>query len=112
MKCLVELRLGVSQRRSPSGERGLKLRARHWMDMGLRRSPSGERGLKSAETMIGPFPHESLPIRGAWIEIRTTPVWPADARRRSPSGERGLKSYCNTGIKNVSEVAPHPGSVD
>ena len=35
--------------------------------------------------------HESLPIRGAWIEISGREAWNRTIRRRSPSGERGLK---------------------
>ena len=56
--------------RSPSGERGLKSAPHH---VGVRpagRSPSGERGLKLLlERHTGGDPW-SLPIRGAWIEIR------------------------------------------
>ena len=78
------------------------------------RSPSGERGLKSEGHQQGGGVRQSLPIRGAWIEIRvcldthrvvrSLPIrgaWieigasmTANHRHhsRSPSGERGLKS--------------------
>ena len=63
------------------------------------------------ETFGGADDLESLPIRGAWIEIHTFLRVSANVSRRSPSGERGLKSSCR--YENViNKVAPHPGSVD
>ena len=54
----------------------------------------------------------SLPIRGAWIEIKFVKTLQADTDCRSPSGERGLKSdSIPEGIARDA-VAPHPGSVD
>ena len=53
------------------------------------RSPSGERGLKFAERGGFQLLYQSLPIRGAWIEMSTH--W-----SMAPS----------------EPVAPHPGSVD
>ena len=48
--------------------------------MYLRRSPSGERGLKlqSADTRQHAVP--SLPIRGAWIEISSEMGYPRSSR--------------------------------
>ena len=65
--------------RSPHGERGLKFFGHSRISVRSCRSPHGERGLKSA-----PIPHPdtygwSLPPRGAWIEI-------ALYRRRSRQG--------------------------
>ena len=33
----------------------------------------------------------SLPVRGAWIEMYSMPLFFAALKRRSPCGERGLK---------------------
>ena len=101
--------------RSPHGERGLKSwyrEVRNSTDRG--RSPHGERGLKFCVVGIRISRHLSLPTRGAWIEIVTSPqedaesmslptrgAWieiqacPASVQLppgRSPHGERGLKS--------------------
>ena len=78
-------------RRSPCGERGLKCDGlRGSVGTKSRRSPCGERGLKSARGR-GCHPNgESLPVRGAWIEMFSSrQSWTAS--RRSPCGERGLK---------------------
>ena len=76
--------------RSPSGERGLKLDGEGMANLLTgSRSPSGERGLKCENPDFGRADGESLPIRGAWIEIK-------------PPKKRRSKSW----------VAPHPGSVD
>ena len=56
-------------RRSPHGERGLKLLAKHHQKKRRRRSPHGERGLKLGDT-----------------DTATEA-----SQRRSPHGERGLK---------------------
>ena len=81
----------VTISRSPCGERGLKLfaRIRNEGD-GNCRSPCGERGLKLQwrSQILEQLP--SLPVRGAWVEIRNrTMIF--FALRRSPCGERGLK---------------------
>ena len=34
----------------------------------------------------------SLPVRGAWVEIRLNRKYDRKRERRSPCGERGLKS--------------------
>ena len=53
------------------------------------RSPCGERGLKSAEVHETRNAEQSLPVRGAWIEM-----------------------YTLTGRMLYSGVAPRAGSVD
>ena len=49
----------------------------------------------------------SLPVRGAWIEIR--PVCPPDTGfvRRSPCGERGLKFHV-AGVQGISVAGRSP----
>ena len=76
----------------------------------------------------------SLPVRGAWIEIRTSGYMLPMSSRRSPCGERGLKFgtfrpswYALKSLPvrgawieiakvvlraTTSEVAPRAGSVD
>ena len=55
------------------------------------RSPCGERGLKFEE-YDGDFDFtESLPVRGAWIEILPVRADIKCVVGRSPCGERGLK---------------------
>ena len=56
------------------------------------RSPSGERGLKYRLPAVQVAVHQSLPIRGAWIEIMLKSSLTLPVSGRSPSGERGLKS--------------------
>ena len=57
----------------------------------FRRSPCGERGLKSPLESLASNDNESLPVRGAWIEMAWVmgSAWVTDCR--SPCGERGLK---------------------
>ena len=57
-------------RRSPYGERGLK--SAYWAKVTwfIRRSPYGERGLKYKAYAFILQNRESLPIRGAWIEMQ------------------------------------------
>ena len=122
-----------------------------------RRSPCGERGLKLLCGAVGGNRHKSLPVRGAWIEIfracwaaRTTPSLPVRGAwiemisrllgcandtlslpvrgawieilmlatcflllsRRSPCGERGLKFSALQAEQARALVAPRAGSVD
>ena len=51
----------------------------------------------------------SLPVRGAWVEMRICCI-PIATCRRSPCGERGLKCRALK-IGNVKSVAPRAGSV-
>ena len=71
--------------RSPYGERGLKwLRLRWPCNHGKRRSPYGERGLKSARYAGWNDQRMSLPIRGAWIEIKNSSCPPTDREMSLP----------------------------
>ena len=56
-----------------------------------RRSPCGERGLKLCCLRRGKLQAESLPVRGAWVEIDHSRRERKTSRSRSPCGERGLK---------------------
>ena len=56
-----------------------------------RRSPHGERGLKFHGAGAVLVKQESLPSRGAWIEIAGMTGWRPLITSRSPHGERGLK---------------------
>ena len=123
------------KRRSPCGERGLKSPAAEkcFRPAGSR-SPCGERGLKFRIFSISHHAAESLPVRGAWIEIilsgRTSPPLkgrspcgerglklqgeqhPQHHPRRSPCGERGLKLRIHEAVRGQHRVAPRAGSVD
>ena len=55
------------------------------------RSPHGERGLKCRVQRLLHRAKQSLPSRGAWIEIGVRLSCPVQGDRRSPHGERGLK---------------------
>ena len=87
----VSQRLKTSIRRSPCGERGLKLRGAMWRFGSISRSPCGERGLKSWRIKCSLASGESLPVRGAWIEIPNVYGYGGAGGGRSPCGERGLK---------------------
>ena len=54
----------------------------------------------------------SLPTRGAWIEIARGHIGCTLDICRSPHGERGLKSPAAVSLAAVHLVAPHTGSVD
>ena len=84
--------LPLGERRSPCGERGLKSLCvtNHAEDV-RRRSPCGERGLKSLLFVRASPPTQSLPVRGAWIEIFPALSQAKKSSGRSPCGERGLK---------------------
>ena len=56
--------------------------------------------------------NESLPVRGAWIEISATKKIPLAGHRRSPCGELGLKFRPWGCDAKESIVAPRAGSVD
>ncbi len=67
---VVSASISVSSRRSPHGERGLKLDVRNiTRDDGLSRSPHGERGLKFMFGGIVLCEYASLSSWRAWIEI-------------------------------------------
>ena len=63
----------VMKRRSPCGERGLKLLFCTLSFALEGRSPCGERGLKYGNIVEQRRFIQSLPLRGAWIEIH--PSW-------------------------------------
>ena len=69
LKCPVAAQILPQLRRSPCGERGLKSAACCGCLWQCRRSPCGERGLKCRQRLLLVGPRESLPVRGAWIEI-------------------------------------------
>ena len=71
--------------RSPHGERGLKSKIIEKQFYVRGRSPHGERGLKSVLLELLADETESLPSRGAWIEIYLIPS-------ASPSGALSLPS--------------------
>ena len=54
----------------------------------------------------------SLPVRGAWIEIKSDKRELIEALCRSPCGERGLKSGLSFELPYCRFVAPRAGSVD
>ena len=54
----------------------------------------------------------SLPMRGAWIEIKNGDALPTIYLSRSPCGERGLKYVWYTANCLIGKVAPPTGSVD
>ena len=76
------------------------------------RSPHGERGLKSFAAAKGAVAAQSLPTRGAWIEIKVLQMYALLNARRSPHGERGLKWRAVSTPLRYTFVAPHTGSVD
>ena len=55
---------------------------------------------------------QSLPTRGAWIEMASVPHSDAEISGRSPHGERGLKCAVSAIALPCLRVAPHTGSVD
>ena len=68
--CYYFIRRKGESRRSPCGERGLKCSRRGLQNFCCRsRSPCGERGLKSYVRREAIELVESLPVRGAWIEM-------------------------------------------
>ena len=76
------------------------------------RSPHGERGLKLDVDAALVTMTQSLPSRGAWIEIKILPLRRSMYICRSPHGERGLKSAGEPGGHPAHQVAPLTGSGD
>ena len=118
--------------RSPRGERGLKyLIWRRQPPVHVRRSPRGERGLKCHSTTCSDgslqslpsrgarveidreaMPHdgsESLPSRGARVEIIIYGGARAPSGRRSPRGERGLRRT-KSSVLGIQPIAPIAGN--
>ena len=69
LKSLQRQNIWAMTGRSPCGERGLKFSILVLMLHDMCRSPCGERGLKFNKIHLITPPSESLPMRGAWIEI-------------------------------------------
>ncbi len=53
----------------------------------------------------------SLPVRGAWVEIKRRLSRQSNRRGRSPCGERGLKYKAVSVYRERNAVAPRAGSV-
>ena len=77
---------------------------------GLSRSPHGERGLKCMGIHHRYFRFESLPPRGAWIEIAGEGLANNYMASRSPHGERGLKCDAYGMISEVAGSLPPRGA--
>ena len=75
-----------------------------------RRSPHGERGLKLATYLAKANDASSLPTRGAWIEMSALPMWPPPSSSRSPHGERGLKLRRGGGCAGGARSLPTRGA--
>ena len=75
-----------------------------------RRSPCGERGLKLSARSEHLPRKQSLPVRGAWVEICIGYDCIAISPGRSPCGERGLK-FVLRACFGKRQVAPRAGSV-
>ena len=73
----------------------------------LGRSPHGERGLKYLIRLRQDLIEQSLPSRGAWIEITSEKGDFGGFLRRSPHGERGLKFRLTVARKPVQRRSPH-----
>ena len=70
----------------------MKLQKRRIKNNGEKsRSPHGERGLKCMAVQTDTINKQSLPARGAWIEIVMQDIIAPKFLGRSPHGERGLK---------------------
>ena len=78
-----------------------------WLLQSPRRSPHGERGLKLRRFLQPVGRPESLPARGAWIEIHPACGSFQSRPCRSPHGERGLKSRCTGPSKMPAGRSPH-----
>ena len=61
---------------------------------------------------VNSAPLASLPVRGAWIEMRKVRRLKIVLFSRSPCGERGLKSEYAKNCNRTCAVAPRAGSVD
>ena len=72
--------------RSPRGERGLKCEVPPIISAEPGRSPRGERGLKYRGAQEPASKNQSLPPRGAWIEIATLQSFKDDADVAPPAG--------------------------
>jgi len=78
----------------------------------LCRSPRGERGLKSATLAKSCRSSESLPPRGAWIEMRPSLVPSLGHTSSLPPRGVWIEISKLTAYQKSSFVAPLAGSVD
>ena len=77
--------------RSPCGERGLKSAWRGWRKCWTESLPVRGAWIEIRRTSRKRCGKPSLPVRGAWIEISAQSIYLSAPVRRSPCGERGLK---------------------
>ena len=97
----------IYSRRSPHGERGLKLHILARRAERFGRSPHGERGLKflvvpSDRPAVRRSPHGE---RG--LKSHPMPLRPGSRTRRSPHGERGLKCPERRHRRRGGRRSPH-----
>ena len=98
--------------RSPCGERGLKLvRIAAPETVKNRRSPCGERGLKSAGSASSHRQAESLPVRGAWVEMLKAWVAAWMSSASLPVWGAWVEIIWVIDIAPLDCVAPRAGSV-
>ena len=101
-----------SSGRSPCGERGLKYAFHSSIcQASISRSPCGERGLKSTAPAVCCPPEGSLPVRGAWIEIRRLKLYPCKFASLPVRGA-WIEMPLLYGRWERIVVAPRAGSVD
>ena len=80
-------------RRSPCGERGLKLSVARWRSGTPPSLPVRGAWVEISQLWCRGLWLPSLPVRGAWVEMAPVAVRWLRAVSRSPCGERGLKSW-------------------
>ena len=104
-----DLRLAVvTQSRSPHGERGLKCHLTTDKHPGNQSLPTRGAWIEISVLNVVPESYgESLPTRGAWIEIQSAPTLAALQGSRSPHGERGLKCICRPLCFKKASRSPH-----
>ena len=73
----------------------------------MSRSPYGERGLKSHGCACRGGIRESLSLRRAWIEMRSSSAHSPAVNGRSPYGERGLKYPGARGMRVAGGRSPY-----
>ena len=81
------------------------------MDEGDGRSPRGERGLKSIGRRRSPVQKESLPSRGAWIEMLSS-LSHLQTTLSLPSRGAWIEIVIIDKFPDIMKVAPLAGSVD
>ena len=89
----------------------MKLDGLNPLDAGPRRSPHGERGLKLEVNPHEIHPTKSLPSRGAWIEIASRIEGPVTFSSL-PSRGAWIEIISGGDWTPYAEVAPLTGSVD